>query len=499
MEKTILISDLFSFDEKGIFGRAFANRGVLKSILECQSVKTVLCLNPVSKFQSQHKIKGLEKLQPIKSSLELLQHLKSGQIDAVFCSDFITYYADWVHLRNQLQLEFPVFGITHSLSYLRFTESFIKILLARPNKQDSILCTSDSAISVVANIFNEVKKSLKEDIKEPSSSLFPLPFDLENFELKAKKGPLKALYLGRLDWQTKADLLILKKIIPKLESEISFVVAGGADSEEYISLLKAELEPLGVEILLNISEEEKHSLLQESHFLVSPSDNYQETYGLSVIEAMLYGLIPIISDFNGYRNFIENGQNGFLIPSLAAPLNEELQQLKPLVSEASYHGWLAGAVSFDPKSFAEKLNFLIQNPIICKDMSQQAREKAENYSISNLSHKVEKLIERKAKENPKNYEYPFNWCFEKIFKEHPNQWWKNQSVSLSENGEDFLNNPTVLPQMRLYPAIFDFQDFRKTLFMIKRKKSVQSCIEKGIDPIILSICLKNDLINWKAE
>ena len=48
---------------------------------------------------------------------------------------------------------------------------------------------------------------------------------------------------------------------------------------------------------------------------VSLADNIQETFGLSVIEAMASSLPLVVSDWNGYKDLVNHGFNGFRIPT----------------------------------------------------------------------------------------------------------------------------------------------------------------------------------------
>ena len=48
---------------------------------------------------------------------------------------------------------------------------------------------------------------------------------------------------------------------------------------------------------------------------VSPSDNIQETFGLAVLEAMASGLPVVASDWDGYRDLVDHGRTGFLVPT----------------------------------------------------------------------------------------------------------------------------------------------------------------------------------------
>jgi len=40
-----------------------------------------------------------------------------------------------------------------------------------------------------------------------------------------------------------------------------------------------------------------------------------ESFGLTLIEAHASGLHAVVSDWNGYRDLVEDGQTGFLVPT----------------------------------------------------------------------------------------------------------------------------------------------------------------------------------------
>ena len=49
------------------------------------------------------------------------------------------------------------------------------------------------------------------------------------------------------------------------------------------------------------------------------SDNIQETFGLTPVEAMAAGLPCVVSDWNGYRDTVIDGETGFRIPTVTVP------------------------------------------------------------------------------------------------------------------------------------------------------------------------------------
>ncbi len=51
---------------------------------------------------------------------------------------------------------------------------------------------------------------------------------------------------------------------------------------------------------------------------VSLSDNIQESFGITPVEAMAAGLPCLVSDWDGYRDTVVHGETGFRIPDLVA-------------------------------------------------------------------------------------------------------------------------------------------------------------------------------------
>lgn len=48
-------------------------------------------------------------------------------------------------------------------------------------------------------------------------------------------------------------------------------------------------------------------------------DNFQETFDLAAVEAMVAGLPVVVSDWDGYRYTMRDGVNGVLVPTLGSP------------------------------------------------------------------------------------------------------------------------------------------------------------------------------------
>ena len=74
-----------------------------------------------------------------------------------------------------------------------------------------------------------------------------------------------------------------------------------------------------------VSEELKRQALSSADIALSLVDNTQETFGLAVAEAMAAGLPVVASNWNGYRDLVRHGVDGYLVPTRWATTAQRCQ------------------------------------------------------------------------------------------------------------------------------------------------------------------------------
>ncbi len=503
---TVLLGDNFSLDEEGYFGRAIANRSLLKALFHCEQIERILTTTPENFFRCLDLPVSIKnKLYVLNSLPDLIEAGKKFNVRAIFCSDFIADFPDWIDFRNRQGLTAAVYGWTHSLSYQRYTADIFRILAAGPTERDGILCTSSSAITAIENMFAKTGSALDASPLGPARILFPLTYETEEQNaIRPEKPaePFQVLSLGRLDWQTKADLLVLGGIINHLPNpnNIRFVVAGGGDNQAYINLLQKILVPLGVDIRVSVSEAEKAQLYQESHVMFLPADNYQETFGLAVLEAKHHGCVPVVADWNGFRSLVRHQEDGILLPTLATVIPDRLYQAQNIVSEATYHGWWAAGVSIDPRQAAEHLLYLYNNRDSWRELSNAAVSAVAAYSSTAASERLGQLLCDRLNTGKTGFrdftseDYPGHWNLLELFSDHPTAVWKDQTVSLTAAGKDYLSAPYSLPQMALLMKSVNPVMLVRLLKLVRDTGTAAACMQADIPSILLSLALKNGLV-----
>jgi len=116
---------------------------------------------------------------------------------------------------------------------------------------------------------------------------------------------------------------------------------------------------------------------------VSLSDNIQETFGLTPVEAMAAGLPVVVTDWNGYRETVRDRVDGFRVATRApaAGMGEHLARVRDAESlSTDLLCWAAAAAtSLDQAELVERFCALIDSSDLRRQMgaSGQARARTE--------------------------------------------------------------------------------------------------------------------------
>jgi glycosyltransferase involved in cell wall biosynthesis len=337
----------------------------------------------------------------IATRLELPQALRTNEFHCFHLSDCINYPPHLARLRNALARNiFPITGVTHSLSYPRYGAEFLAHLWPGCTPRDAVVATSRAGREVVLGYFDSLRDQYHLDPKkflQPEVARIPLGIDPEAMALPGEQeraawrkslgaGPetVVLLVFSRLSHSSKMDLLPVFRMLQRLAGEglpldrFQLVLAGWMrPEEEYPATLRELARNMGLSLVLEPCPDDdlKRELFGAADIFLSPADNLQETFGLSLLEAGLAGLPAVASDFDGYRDIVEHGVTGLLVPTLAPAETETADALARVWFDNQHHLLMAQQTVVDVAALAQSVGALTRDPEMRLSMGRAARER----------------------------------------------------------------------------------------------------------------------------
>jgi len=168
---------------------------------------------------------------------------------------------------------------------------------------------------------------------------------------------------------------ILKKTSKKL-----FLIIAGSDRHSEATRLAELLGVLGlankVKLIVNFPDKAKSGILACGDMFISLSDNVQESFGISLIEAMAMGLPVVCTDWNGYKDIVTDGATGFRIPT-KWKVNPDPSDILVNFNHPYDHSVIqriSRSVEIDDHLLGQRISLLINNDETRKQMGDAARK-----------------------------------------------------------------------------------------------------------------------------
>jgi glycosyltransferase involved in cell wall biosynthesis len=121
-------------------------------------------------------------------------------------------------------------------------------------------------------------------------------------------GPCQYVYLGRLEPEKRIDLM-LKGFASFSDSSARLNIVGDGDCRTQLELLAEELGLQG-RVAFRGRTDDVSKYLRSAHFYLSTSAS--EGMSNALLEAMSFGIVPLVSDVSGARDVVDHGRSGFL-------------------------------------------------------------------------------------------------------------------------------------------------------------------------------------------
>ena len=310
--------------------------------------------------------------------------------------------------RRQLgQRRYSVTGLMHTSSTDSAMEIIGQYLMAPTQSWDALICPSNSIKSAISNIIDHWQQYLKErtgsSFKCPVQfPVIPLGIDTEHFDkisgdqkridqrktLGLKNEEIAILFTGRLNYIAKANPLSLMLGVEKAAKDtkipLRLIFCGYFNDEINELAFKESAERIcnltRVSFIRHGDQKYPDGFWAGADIFCSLVDNVQESFGLTPIEAMASGLPVVVTDWDGYRDTVRDGVDGYTIPTLAPRkgLGNELAY-KYFSGQNNYGDYLAAvqqSTSVDLDALSIALKRLIETPSLRLKMGSAGKERA---------------------------------------------------------------------------------------------------------------------------
>lgn len=342
-------------------------------------------------------------------------------------------------------------GITHTTSSARAMDNLGELMTGPIQCWDALICTSEAVKSHVFEILSAKKDYLAHRFgitKVPPINLPVIPLGVASNrfsslssskiaarkQLKISQDEVVISFVGRLSWHAKAHpipmYLAAYEVAKRTGKKITLIECGWHTNEhaekvfyETQSIFSDKLKFIKINGRKPSSVDEVYAA---SDIFISLSDNIQETFGITPIEAMATGLPVIVSDWDGYRQSVRDGVDGFRIRTLT-PASTSSQDLiyryeMNIDTYDYYCGYTSMSNIVDVAQLTEKLQLLT--------------------SDSDLRRKFGSSGKKRVKQL-------FDWSV--IIKQYCELWEQLDDIR-RKSDDELLSRPTIWPE-RLDPNI----------------------------------------------
>ncbi|PUE35637.1 glycosyltransferase family 4 protein [Limnohabitans sp. Jir72] len=409
----ILTEDAISMDNPKLMGRQSAGHGFLRACLNHSSLRErITLLTPGTQARDAVR-KVVQQCLPSQAKELILPELNLHRPATWSALDVVHMPAPMssrqlaqrgVHRLNGLSLS----GVTHTISSAQIVQQLSAYVREPTRRSDALICTSQSVHKAVERIWQVEQAVLQRRFGPfrqapalPDLPVIPLGIHTGDFAftpmdrlaarttLGFSPDEQVVLFVGRLSFHAKANPLALYRAAAQASGQtgqkVRILECGWFANEPTEHAFDEAAHQFGITV--QRVDGRNAALVQRcfaaADVFCSLSDNIQETFGLTPLEAMAAGLPCILSDWNGYRETALHGEHGFLIPT-QMPSRVGLDGLEhryadDALSYDHYIGHVHALTSVDIEAAAQALTLLLTQPPLRQRMGQAGREHARQH------------------------------------------------------------------------------------------------------------------------
>lgn len=296
-------------------------------------------------------------------------------------------------------------GITHTTASAGAMHALTDLITAPVQPWDALICTSSTVKDNVLRLLQAQADYLAQRLGVqrlvlPQLPVIPLGIHTQDFSYtEAQKATARAtlgvdeqsrvvLFMGRLSFHAKAHPLAMYQALERAaqsSGEPVVLVECGWHANDFIAESYHDAARLTYPSVRVVSLDGRKPLDRltawvSADVFCSLSDNIQETFGIAPIEAMAAGIPVVVSDWDGYKDTVRDGIDGFRIPTLmpGPELGGDLALRHSLEIDSydMYCGHSCMFVAVDVDATTKAFERLFASPVLSRQMGEAGRRRA---------------------------------------------------------------------------------------------------------------------------
>jgi len=310
----------------------------------------------------------------------------------------------WKRLHHGAR-RYAITGITHTTASANVMGILPNLLVAPLEDYDALICTSSAvrtAVDTQIGLMREYMTQAYGPRRRPEVRRVTIPLGVNSADfgtradaraawrerLDIPADAIVALYVGRFHVKAKMNpalmAVALERAAARTGRKIYWVNSGWAENETAAEVYHTETRKLCPSIeYRQVDGRQPHvrfSIWSVADLFISFSDNIQETFGLTPVEAMAAGLPSVVSDWDGYKDTVRDGLDGFRVPTLSARpgLGGDLAYFysNDWLTYDNYIGAVGQHTAVDLRKAEEALAALISDDDLRRRMGAEAQAQA---------------------------------------------------------------------------------------------------------------------------
>lgn len=239
------------------------------------------------------------------------------------------------------------------------------------------------AADQIASTSHAMARQTASLVNMPVSKIHITPFgvDIEKFSNKCANKDTNKIIIGSIKklspkYGIKYGILAIEYLVKKLRKDhnnlnIEYRIYGEGEEKQELDLLAKECGISNiVKFMGRIPHEVVPQVLNEMDIFLGNSILDSESFGVAIVEAMACEVPVIVTDVDGFKEVVDNGDSGIMVPRK------------------------------NPKAMAEEINKLIEYPELRKEIGQKQRKRViENYNWIDNVKKMEGIYKKMIEEH----------------------------------------------------------------------------------------------------